>query len=136
VTQLAELETRVTRLEERVDDVHDLARRTGEEVATWRATLNNHGNMINALGDHIDARFDRVEAEMRAGFANVRSEVRAEVANVRSEMRDGFAMANENFAKIEGKFTLLHQGQEQIAELLTRHLGEPDERTRAGDAGE
>ena len=37
-------------------------------------------------------------------------------------------------AKVDEKFEILHKGQKQITELLTRHLGEPDEETRAGGA--
>lgn len=90
-----------------MDDVHKQASGTDQEVADWRTTLNNHTHTLNAMSEQIDNRFNKVEAEMR----------------------DGFAKVNE-------KFELLHQGQEQITNLLTRHLGEPDEKTRAGDADE
>jgi hypothetical protein len=100
VRQFAELRDRVTRLEERVDG--------------WQTTLGNHTGLLNAIrDDHLDQRerLDRLEAEMRTGFADVRS-----------EMRDGF-----------GK---LAKGQELITDLLTGHLGEPCEETLADDADE
>jgi hypothetical protein len=107
-----------------VDDVQDLARRTGEEVADWRDTLNGHTKTINAIrDDQVDQgkKLARVEKEMHAGFA---------------EMNENFAKVDENFAKVQKKFDLLHQGQDRITKLLTRHLDAPDEETRAGDTDE
>jgi esterase/lipase len=111
-----------------MDDVHNLASGTDREVAEWRTTLNNHSNMLNGMSEQIDERFtkvdkrfDKVEAEMRDGFAKV---------------DQNFAKVDQNFAKVETKFKLLQQGQDRITKLLTRHLGEPDEETRAGDADE
>jgi oligoendopeptidase F len=86
-----------------VDEVQDLARCTGEEVANWRQTLDGHTKLLNAIRkDHVDQskRLDKLEAEMRNGFGE------------------------------------LAKGQELITGLLTRHLNEPDEETRAGGADE
>jgi uncharacterized coiled-coil DUF342 family protein len=119
VSQIAELDRRVTRLEERMDDVHDLASRTGQEVAEWRTTLNNHTKTLNAMSDQLNGRFDKVDERFD---------------KLEAEMRDGFAKADKNFAKVEEKFKLLHEGQDRITKLLTRHLGEPDDGTHAGGA--
>jgi SMC interacting uncharacterized protein involved in chromosome segregation len=93
-----------------MDDVHNLASGTDREVAEWRTTLNNHTNMLNGMSEQIDERFTKVDKR--------------------------FDKVDQNFAKVETKFKLLQQGQDRITKLLTRHLGEPDEETRAGDAGE
>lgn len=38
-----------------MNDVEDLARRTGEAVADWRTTLNQHTKTLNAIrADHAD----------------------------------------------------------------------------------
>jgi hypothetical protein len=75
MSDLAQLEKRVTRLERRMDEVHDLASRTGQEVADWRPTLKNHTKTLNAMNEKIDlfqtrvdGRFDKLESEMREGF--------------------------------------------------------------------
>ena len=111
MTQAVPLDDRVAELERRMGDVEDLARNTDQDVADWRTTLNNHTKTINAWGEQINARFDRVEAEMRSEFADVRL-----------EMRTGFGT--------------LAEGQAKITKLLTKHLGEPDDETPAGGASE
>lgn len=101
---------RVTRLEKRVDD--------------WQTVLNGHTNTLNAIREDVvdqGKRLVKVEAEvtdLRSDVTNLRSDV----TDLRSEMRNGF-----------GK---LAKGQELITDLLTRHLGEPDEEPRAGGTGE
>lgn len=100
-----------------MDDVQDLARRTGEEVADWRDTLNGHTKTLNAL------RKDQVDQGKR-------------LARVEKEVHAGFDQTNENFTEVEKKFDLLFQGQDRITKLLTRHLGGPDEETRASGADE
>ena len=93
-----------------MDNVEDLAGRTGQEVAEWRATLNNHTELLNAIrDDHVDQGKELVK-------------LKVELADVRSEMRKGF-----------GK---LAKGQELITDLLTRHLGDADKEPPAGGAGE
>lgn len=126
MSQIAELEPRVKRLEERMDDVHDLASRTGQEVADWRTTLNNHTNTLNAMSDQINGRFNKVDDRF--------DKVDKRIDKLEAEVRDGFAKADKNFAKVEEKFKLLHEGQDRITKLLTRHLGEPDDGTHAGGA--
>ena len=94
-------------LRDRVTRLEGRVGNVEEEVADWRDALNSHAKTLNA---------------MREDLVDVRTEMRAGFADVRSEMRDSF-----------GK---LAKGQELITDLLTRHLGEPCEETRAGDAGE
>jgi hypothetical protein len=110
VTALAELRDRVTDLEARVDEVEKLARGTDREVADWRQTLNNHTNTLNTI------RLNQVDQGKT-------------LTRLEKEMRDGFA-------KVEDKFELIRQGQEQITDLLTWHLGELDEETSTGGADE
>lgn len=91
-----------------MDNVEDLAGRTGQEVAEWRATLNNHTKLLKAIrDDHVD------QGKHLTGL---------EAKVTRLE------------AKVDEKFEILHKGQKQITELLTRHLGEPDDETRADGA--
>lgn len=121
MNQLARLEERVTRLEGRVDDVHDLARGTDQEVSGWRGVLNNHTQALNAMGEKIDLFQKRVDARF-------------------DEVDDRFDEVDDRFdkleAKVDDKFELLRQGQEKITGLLTRHLGETDEETHTGHADE
>lgn len=105
MSTVAELDRRVTSLEGRMDDVEKLARGTGQEVADWRATLNNHTKLLNAMGEKIDL---------------FQKQVNGRFEKVETEMRDGF--------------TLLHRGQDQITQLLTRALGETDDGMTAGGA--
>lgn len=111
-----------------MDDVQDLAGRTGQEVADWRATLNNHTDTLNAMSDKIDHFRQALRAEMLDGFAKVNENF--------VKVNENFAKVDENFAKVEEKFALLHEGQNQITKLLNRHFGEPDEEPRAGGTGE
>lgn len=101
-----------------MDNVEGLAGRTGQEAAGWRTTLDNHTKMINAWGEQLNARFDRVDARL----GQLEAKVDREMADVRFDMRKGF-----------GK---LASGQELITQLLNRHLGEPSEETPAGGADE
>jgi len=104
-----------------MDDVQDLARRTGEEVANWRDTLNNHTKTLNGMSDKIELFQERVDKSF--------DQVDERFDKLEGEMRDGFA-------EVERKFELLRKGQEQITNLLTKHLGEPDEETRMDGADE
>jgi hypothetical protein len=107
VTELLELADRVTRLEARVDDVEHLARGTGKEVSEWRTTLNNHMKTLNAIRENqID------QGKKLASFEEHFGEFEA---------------------RVDKKFALLHRGQEQITDLLTRHLGEPNEEASSGE---
>ena len=75
MTDLAE---RVTRLEQRMDDVEPLARGTGQEVGGWRAVLNGHTYVLDGMSDRlnqfrrsVDERFDKLETTMTDRFAQV-----------------------------------------------------------------
>jgi chromosome segregation ATPase len=112
MSQPAEHESRVSRLETEMAEVRHLARGASWEVGELRAELRSHTKVLNAL------RQTQVEQgqEMRAGFAETRSEfgrVDGELSGLRAEMRDGFAK--------------LAVGQAQITALLTNQLGESGE---------
>ena len=139
------LEERVTQLEAEMADVRFLATKADREVSDVQITLRGYTGTLNAIRDdqvEQGKRLARVEkkvdtlgkkvdsVEQRVGgveqkIDNVEQRiggVEQKVDNVEKEMRHGFA--------------LLGQGQERITELLTRHLGEPDEETSAGGADE
>ena len=120
MSELVQLQERVKGLEDRTD-VEGLARGTDRDVADWRTTLNNHTDLLNGMGDKIDLFQERVDKR----FTRLEAKVDA-----------NFTMVDANFTKMEDKFELLRKGQDQITKLLTRHLGEPDEEMRAGDADE
>jgi hypothetical protein len=63
------------------------------------------------------------------GHAKTLTAMRTDLVDVRTEMRDGFKKMRDDFGK-------LAKGQDLITDLLTRHLGEPGEATRADDADE
>jgi hypothetical protein len=112
-------------------DVEDFSRGTDREVADWRTTLNNHTKLLNTIRDDVvdqGKKVDKLETEMRDGFAKVDANFARVDAN--------FAKVDANFAKVEDKFQLLFRGQEEITQLLTRHLGEPDDKTRESGADE
>jgi predicted nucleic acid-binding Zn-ribbon protein len=118
VSELVQLRERVKSLENRMDNVENLAGRTGQEVAEWRATLNNHNKLLNGMGDKIDLfqkRVDQRFTEVDKRFDKLESALRA-------EMQKGF--------------TEIGLGMAQITALLNIHLGEPGEETRGGSAGE
>lgn len=129
------LEERVARLEHEMAEVRFMAGRTDREVSDLQAVLNGHTGVLNAIRDD--------QRDQGRQFAKFEAETRREFADVRAEMRDGFAKVDANFAKVdanfakvEEKFALLSKGQEAITRLLTKHLGDPDDETPAGGAGE
>ena len=114
MTQALPLEDRVAKLEREMAEVQFMTGRTDREVSDLQAVLNGHTGVLNAIReDQRDQgkRLARVEAEMRSGFADVRA-----------EMRTGF--------------DTLARGQDQITELLTRHLDEPNDEAQVDGAGE
>lgn len=159
MSQPARLEERVSDLETEMAEVRFLATKAEREVSDVQTTLRGYTGVLNAIRDDqveqgkelakvraevkgVRAEVTDVRAEVesvKAEVTDVRAEVgnvRAEVESVRAEVRDGFAKADENFTEVERKFATLRQGQEQITDLLTRHLGEPDEEASAGGADE
>lgn len=124
MSQPARLDERVSQLETEIAEVRYLATKAEREVSDMQTVFRGHTGVLNAIRDD--------QVKQGAELASVK----AEVKNVKAEMHEGFAKVDENFAKVENKFVQLQQGQEQITDLLTRHLGEPAEETRAGDASE
>jgi chromosome segregation ATPase len=98
MSEPAELEGRVRRLETEMSEVRHLARGASWEVGSLRAELRSHTRVLNAL------RQTQVEQGRDLdGF-------RQEVAELRTEMREGFSV--------------LAVGQAQITALLTAHVDE------------
>jgi hypothetical protein len=128
MSQPARLDERVTQLESEMAEVRFLATKAESEVSDMQTVFRGHTGVLNAI------RQDQVKQGMEL------ASVKAEVKNVRAEMHTGFAQVDEEFADVRSEmrkgFGELARGQELITNLLTRHLGEPDEETRAGDAGE
>jgi acyl carrier protein phosphodiesterase len=115
VSELAELRERVTRLEERMDNVQNLARRTDREVSSWREVLRNHTNVLNGMSerlDHLGRRLDDTVTEMREGFAKV---------------DQAFAKVDQAFATVEANFTMVRAGMGRIEGLLTSALGKAED---------
>ena len=122
------LDERVTQLESEMAEVRFLATKADREVSDVQVTLRGYTGTLNAIRDdqveqgkrlaRVETKVDNLEKEVHTGFVRV---------------DENFAKVDENFAKVERKFELLHKGQEQITELLTRRL---DEETHTGDADE
>ena len=112
MSEPAELERRVSRLETEMSEVRHLARGASWEVGALRAELRSHTRVLNALRQtQVDQGQDIVDlrTEVRTGFARIDSEL----DELRTEMREGFSV--------------LAVGQAQITALLTTHQGKPDE---------
>lgn len=105
MSEPAEIHDRVTRFEERMADVYDLASRADREVSGWRTVLKGHTNLLNAMGERIELFERRVDKRF---------------AKVEGEMREGF--------------TVLALGQAQIMALLSASPGQPRENWRSGGA--
>lgn len=108
MTDLAE---RVTRLEQRMDDVEPLARGTGHEVAGWRAVLNGHTHVLNGMSDRLEQFRRKVDER----FADVNKRF--------DKVDERFNKVDERFDKLEAKvdanFQTLKAGMDHITKLLT-----------------
>jgi hypothetical protein len=121
MTQALSLEDRVAELEREMVEVRHMAGRTDREVSDLHVTLKGHTGVLNAI------REDQVDQGKKLALVENR------MGNLERAVHDGFTKVDENFAKVEEKFDVLHQGQEQITRLLNRRLGELDEETSRGD---
>lgn len=131
MTEQAQLEERVTKLELEMAEVRYVATKADKDVADFKTVLVGHTGVINAIRDdqvEQGKQLARVEKEMHAGFARMDANF--------AKVDENFAKVDENFAKVEDKFAQLREGQEQITDLLTRRLGGPDEEVPAGGASE
>ena len=111
VANPSDLETRLAALEARVEEVaadaaaaRHLAAARDRDLADLGVKVDANRSAINALGQQTAGRFDRLEHEMRTGFA---------------EMRTGFA-------EMRGKLDQTAAGQQQIVDLLTTVISERD----------
>ena len=117
MTQSPDHETRISRLEIRIEEVaadataaRHLSAANDRDYSDLAVKVDANRKAINALGeqtrgrfDQVDARFDRLEAEMRAGFAELRAghnELRAGHDELRAAMRHGFDQTAGGFARI------------------------------------
>ncbi|HEX6353679.1 hypothetical protein [Actinophytocola sp.] len=108
--QFAKVDEQFAKVDEQFAKVNERFTKVDEQFAKVDKRFTKVDEQFAKVDKHfdkVDKRFDKLEGEMRDGFSEV-----------------------------EKKFELLHRGQEQITELLTRHLGEPDEETRSGGADE
>ena len=138
MTEQAQLEERVTKLELEMAEVRYVATKADKDVADFKTVLVGHTGVINAIRNDqveqgkelakIKAEVKSVKAEMREGFAKVDQNF--------AKVDQNFAKVDENFAKVEDKFAQLREGQEKITDLLTKRLGGPDEEMPAGGTGE
>jgi chromosome segregation ATPase len=113
----AEMHEGFTRVDERFTRVDEKFARVDEKFAKVDekfAEVDERFDKVDEKFAKVDERFDKLETKVDKGFAKV----------------------DKGFAQVEDKFALLHEGQERITELLTQHLGEPDDETSAGGADE
>jgi hypothetical protein len=127
MTESPDHETRITRLEVRMEEVatdaaaaRHLAAANDRDYADLAVKVDANRKAINALGeqtrarfdqvdarfdqvdarfDQVDARFDRLEADVRAGFAFMHTKF-AEMDRGFAEMRHGFDQSAAGFARI------------------------------------
>ena len=105
----ADTERRLTALEARAEDVaaeaaaQHLASANDRDLSDLGVKVDANRRAINALGVQTAARFDRLENEVRTGFAETR----------------------RGFAEIRGRLDQTAAGYQTIVELLTRLL--PDD---------
>jgi hypothetical protein len=117
VTQSPDHETRIGRLEVRMEEVatdaavaRHLAAANDRDYADLAVKVDANRKAINALGeqtrarfdqadarfDQVDAHFEQLEAKVDAGFA----ELRAGHDDLRAAMRHGFDQSAAGFARI------------------------------------
>ncbi len=104
VANPSDVETRLAALEARVEEVaadtaaaRHLAAARDRDLADLGVKVDANRSAINALGQQTAGRFDRLEHEMRTGFAEMR-----------------------------GKLDQTAAGQQQIVDLLTTFISERD----------
>ena len=144
MSEAPELETRVTRLEERMAEVHHLASRADHEASDVHARLRAHTKSLEALREtqleqgremrkletKVDDRFGKLEAKVDAGFAKVDAGF-AKVDAGFAKVDDRFGKVDDNFGRLEtwvrGGFATMARAQEQITALLTIAVRDADE---------
>jgi chromosome segregation ATPase len=152
MSQPARLEERVSDLETEMAEVRFLATKAEREVSDVQTVLRGHTGTLNAIReDQVDqgkelakvkVEVKSVRAEMHNGFIRIDEKFAKVDENFAwvdenfAKVDENFARVDENFAKVERKFELLHRGQDRITDLLTRHLGEWTDETRAGGTDE
>ncbi|HET9143728.1 hypothetical protein [Actinophytocola sp.] len=107
---LFQIDARVTRLEQEMPEIRDLAAAASKEVGDVHARLRAHTTSLQALRvtqvEHtqqlveLNKRIVDTGFEMREGFVKVYERI----AGVHKEARDGFAKVEQEFAKVEQEF--------------------------------
>jgi hypothetical protein len=114
-----QLEARVAALEVRMEEVaadaaaarHPAAARD-RDIADLGIKVDANRSAINALGVQTGARFDRLEREMRDGFARVDSQ---------------FARVDNGFAQIRGRLDEFAAAHQQVVGLLNMLIDQTGE---------
>jgi hypothetical protein len=124
MSEATDIPDRVSRLEHEMAEVRFLATKAEHDASDCVGILRGHTGVLNAIradqveqGSKIvklDARLNRVETEVRDGFARMNGEfagvresfarVDGELAEVRGEMRGGFARVDAEFADVRESF--------------------------------
>ena len=107
MTELAELDKRVTKLELQMADVHKLASGASKDVGDVQALQRAHTKSIEALQESMVERFAKVDerfAKVDERFDKLEADLRAEIRNgddsLRAEMREGFSKVGVGMAQI------------------------------------
>ena len=118
--ELSEIKARLSAVESRVEvAVNDaaaarhLAAARDRDLADLTVKTDAIRSALNGHSVQTAARFDRIEREMRDGFA---------------EMRDGFAVVNDRFAMVNDRFAEIRAGHQHIVDLITGVMERGDER--------
>src|SRR4051812_48535893 len=143
MSEAPELETRVTRLEERMAEVHHLASRADHEASDVHARLRAHTKSLEALretqleqGREMRKRFAQVDdhfAKIDDRFAKIDDrfgkiddrfgKLDDRFGKLEAKVDAGFAKVDDNFGRLEtwvrGGFATMARAQEQITALLT-----------------
>jgi outer membrane murein-binding lipoprotein Lpp len=103
MTQSRDHETRIARLEVRMEEVaadaaaaRHLAAANDRDYADLTVKVDAHRRAINALGEQTRARFDRLETRVDG----LEAEMRAGHDELRAVMRHGFDQTAAGFARI------------------------------------
>jgi BMFP domain-containing protein YqiC len=132
MTQSPELETRVSALEHRVEQVagdataaRHLAAAVDRDLSELTVKVDGLRRAVHGLGVQTNERFTRLEERVE------RLEARVDVGF--AEVARGFAQVDAGFAGVRGRLDGFAAGQQQVVTMLTT-LIERDERSD-GSAG-
>ena len=126
MTQPADHEARISRLEVRIEEVaadalaaRHLAAANDRDYADLAARVDAHRAAINALGEQTRGGFDRVDER----FAQVDERfdrLEGRVDGLETELRAGFAVMHSRFADMDQGFAAMRHGFDQTAAGFAR----------------